>query len=714
MPVVRRLAALMFLCRIAAFAQTDPFVRSAWQILNADLFLMAVDANGDVYLAGRTNEPGFRVPANAFQRALSTNVNTTCQGRLCNDVAIVKLAGLDGRILAATFLGGSAEDSPTALQIDRTSGSVVVAGVTTSRNFPTHEGAFQRTTSSTSTTFVAKLNSSLTVLEFGTYMSGRSTDRISAIAVDNQGAIYLGGTTESLNFPITPGAYRSTHAAGMIFLMRLNSAGGLVASTFLAQGSVAGISVDSSGNVVITGTTTSDSFPVTENAYQTRPRRTPPSTDADGFITRMPGLLNGPPLYSTVLRGSQNDSIIDSDVDDAGNVYVVGTTFSPDFPITITDMPVGEAGTAFVTKFSGTGLVYSRTLRGNNTVSGTGIEVNRDGTANVTGFSNGTHFPTTPAAYRRCAPPASLGSAMPFYTRLDREGGIVYSTVLHDSVYESRQWFATLPSGDLYTLSFIPSLNIGPIASPQPPPNVLRRLNPTAAAARIDCVVNAATYTSAVVSPGLIVTIFGSALGPATGVSGTVENGRVTTNAGGVRVLFDGVPAPILYARQDQVNAVVPFSLSARGTTAAVVEFEGAAVASATLQVRPALPGIFRLGATEHAVVLNEDNSVNAPDNPAARGSVVTFWITGFGEYDTTFADGTLATDVSSVRLPVTVTVQNQAAEVLYAGAAPGMVAGAAQVNARIPVSAPAALRVPLTLAVGSDVVRSGAFISLK
>src|SRR5687768_10241312 len=143
----------------AVFGQSDPFVRSAWQILNADMFLMALDANGDVYVAGRTNEANFRVPATAFQPSLRSS-GSLCPGRPCTDVVILKLSGADGRVLAGTFLGGSGEDSPTALHIDRL-GSVFIAGATTSRNFPTHEAAFQRATSSLSTAFVTRLNSSL-------------------------------------------------------------------------------------------------------------------------------------------------------------------------------------------------------------------------------------------------------------------------------------------------------------------------------------------------------------------------------------------------------------------------------------------------------------------------------------------------------------------------------------------------------------------------
>jgi uncharacterized protein (TIGR03437 family) len=707
-PGVRFLAALALLSHAAVFAQPDPYVRSAWQILNADLFLMALDANGDIYVAGRTNEPGFRPSANAYQTRPGGGV---CQTRACNDVVIAKIRASDGQVVAATLLGGSGEDSPTAIHVDRFTGAVFVAGTSTSRTISWLENAFQRASlaplASSSSSFVARLNSSLTALDYGTFLGGRGTDRISAITADSQGFAYVTGVAESANFPTTPGAFRTTHAPGSVFVTRLNSGGtALVASTFLGQGSAAGISLDIQGNVIVTGSTSSSGFPTTPNAYQTEFRR------GDGFIVRMPPSLHTI-TYSTLLGGSQNDLIVDSDIDVDGNVYVVGTTFSRDFPVTVTDASAGDAGTVFVAKFGAASLAYSRVLRGNNAVSATSIEVNRDGSVNVAGYSTGSHFPTTAGAYRRCVPAALTGTQVPFYTRLNREGGFLYSTLLHDSVYESRQWFSTLASGEFYVLTFVPVPNL-PISNPQPPPNLLRRLDPNAAVSRVDCVVNAATYSAASVAPGLIVTIFGSGLGPAEGAGGTIENGRVTTSAGGVRVLFDGIPAPVLFARRDQVNAIVPFAIAGRNSTQMTVEYSGAST-SATLAVRPTSAGIFRLGATEQAVILNEDGSVNTPENPAARNSVITFWITGYGQYLAAATDGTVTgSELSPINLPFALTIQNQPAEVLYAGSAPGMVAGAAQVNARIPASSPASLRVPITLTVGNDGVQNSAFVSLK
>jgi uncharacterized protein (TIGR03437 family) len=705
-----RLAVLGLLAQAILFGQSDSFIRSSWQILNADLFLLATDpSTGNIVVAGRTNEP-FRIPSSAFQVRPGGG---DCQGRVCHDVVIAKIRPSDGQIVSATLLGGVLDDSPTALVVDQV-GSVYVAGTTSSRNFPAPVGAFKRTTTSASTGFVTKLNPALTDIDFSTYLGGRGNDRISAMAVDPQGFVYLAGTTESSDFPIVEPAFQKTHASGMIFVTKLNSGGSaLVASTFLGIGSVANIGVEPRGNVIVTGTTSSDRFPVTPDAFQPR-KPTSAFTHSDGFVTRMPPNLNSL-VYSTLFGGSQNDVIADSKVDADGSVYIAGTSFSRDLPLTIPDPAIGTAGTAFVAKFSLPRVVYARALRGNNSTTALGIDLAPGNAAGVIGFSTGTHFPTTPQAYRRCTPATSTGGPAVFYTRLDSEGRFVYSTLLGSSLYESRQLTATTGVSELFLLSFIPPPQGTPFVLPGLPANVVQRVDLTpASGARVDCIVNASTYTPSVVSAGLVVTIFGSGMASGTGAAGSIENGRVTTSAGGVRVLFDGVAAPILYSSQDQVNVIVPFSVADHTMTQIRVEYAGAAIGSVTLPVRPTQPGIFRIGSTEQAVILNEDGTLNAPDNPAARGSLITFWITGFGQYEAAATDGVITSDLSRVRLPVAVTFQNQPAELLYAGSAPGMVAGVAQVNARVPMTAPASVRVPLSLTIGSDVSQNGAYLSLR
>jgi uncharacterized protein (TIGR03437 family) len=131
--------------------------------------------------------------------------------------------------------------------------------------------------------------------------------------------------------------------------------------------------------------------------------------------------------------------------------------------------------------------------------------------------------------------------------------------------------------------------------------------------------------------------------------------------------------------------------------------------------VRPTNPGIFRLGASSYAVVLNEDGTVNAPDNPAARGSLISLWATGMGRLTQPVEDGAIQSAASPLELPVRAVFSGSGnAEVLYAGAAPGMVAGVSQINLRVPTNIAGSSRVPLSLYVGSDSVIERAFVAVK
>jgi uncharacterized protein (TIGR03437 family) len=213
----------------------------------------------------------------------------------------------------------------------------------------------------------------------------------------------------------------------------------------------------------------------------------------------------------------------------------------------------------------------------------------------------------------------------------------------------------------------------------------------------------------------MIVTLFGMGLGPAEGVTASLENDKVPTSVAGVRVLFDGVPAPLLYVREDQINAVVPFSIASATTAQVSVEYQGRTVNSLTLPVHTTDPGIFRIGSTEFGAILNQDNTLNTPENPAARGSVITFWTTGMGLFDNAYEDGSIiGENASSLRSPVQVSLSGLDSQVLYSGASPGMVAGVAQSNVRVPGNARVSSRVSIALTVGSTTVIDSAYVSVK
>ncbi|HYO81702.1 MAG TPA: hypothetical protein VES20_09890, partial [Bryobacteraceae bacterium] len=233
---------------------------------------------------------------------------------------------------------------------------------------------------------------------------------------------------------------------------------------------------------------------------------------------------------------------------------------------------------------------------------------------------------------------------------------------------------------------------------------------------------NAATGLSRGVSPGLFVTIFGRNIAPATALETRVANGLVQTELGGVRVTFDGVAAPLTYVgpsgdrTAEQINAIVPYAVSGRATTRMVVEYRGGRSEPLELVVREVDPGIFNRAG--QGAILNQDNSVNAPATPAARGTVVQVYATGEGLSAPAPQTGQVITAGSVPRplLPVSARVNGQPASVEYAGAVPGLAAGVLQVNVRIPenLSLAGPAQVPIDIMIGTSMSQTGVTVAVR
>jgi uncharacterized protein (TIGR03437 family) len=194
-------------------------------------------------------------------------------------------------------------------------------------------------------------------------------------------------------------------------------------------------------------------------------------------------------------------------------------------------------------------------------------------------------------------------------------------------------------------------------------------------------------------------------------------NGSVATTIAGTQVLFDGVPSPMIFAAAGQIDAVVPFGLTA-DTTQVQVQYQGQASESFPVSVVPAQIGIFSADAsgTGQAVVLNQDGSVNSPANSAAPGSVITLWATGAGQLSPDGVDGAVvgADNLPRPMLAVAAVVGGQTADVLYAGGAPGMVEGVIQVNVRIPAGSAGGAAVPIVLRVGDSTSQQGITLAIQ
>ena len=233
-------------------------------------------------------------------------------------------------------------------------------------------------------------------------------------------------------------------------------------------------------------------------------------------------------------------------------------------------------------------------------------------------------------------------------------------------------------------------------------------------------VVSAASLQSGVVAPGELITIFGSNLGPANlQKPAPTASGQLDTIAGGTRILFDGVAAPMLYSVSGQAGAVVPFGLQQGGNTQLQVEYLGARSSAIVLTVGAAVPAIFTTtqSGKGQGSILNQDYSVNSAAAPAAVGSVVAIYATGGGAMSTAVPDGSIAptqAPFATLGQKVAVRIGGAPAQVLYQGAAPGIVQGVLQINAVVPTGITPGDTVPIELTIAGVTSPAGVTLAVR
>jgi uncharacterized protein (TIGR03437 family) len=239
-----------------------------------------------------------------------------------------------------------------------------------------------------------------------------------------------------------------------------------------------------------------------------------------------------------------------------------------------------------------------------------------------------------------------------------------------------------------------------------------------AATVQLNAVLNGGSYTQGAVSPGEVVSAFGLNIGPATGVQ--PQSGSLPKTLGNVQLLFDGVPAPLLYVSATQVNAVAPYAVT--GSTQVQVQYQGAPSNTLTLTVQAATPGLLSLDRSGigPGAILNQDYSINTGANPAPRGQAIMIYCVGGGVTNPPSTDGAIiATPVPPalppvLAQPVTVTIGNINATVYYSGAVAGSIAGLTQINAVIPAGVTPGANVPLTIQIGNWQSQTGVTVAVQ
>jgi len=305
---------------------------------------IAMNSSGNVYVSGRTLSTDFPTTPGAYDTTYNGN------SLYIGDIFISRLDGNLENLLSSTYLGGGAGDQPLSLTLD-ISGNIYVSGQTDSLDFPTTSGAYDTVLNGYSDAFISRFDSNLENLLASTFIGGSGSDYATSTTIDSSGNIYVTGSTQSPDFPITPEAYDTTYnitynyGFGVdIFISKLNSnLENLLASTFLG-GYVNNVSccviIDNSGNVYVAGAALTD-FPTTPDAYDT----TINIGDYDAFISKLDSDLSWGLIadiavtpanidFGTVTVGRYSDESILIE-NTGGADLLIGTITSPDSPFII-------------------------------------------------------------------------------------------------------------------------------------------------------------------------------------------------------------------------------------------------------------------------------------------------------------------------------------------------------------------------------------------
>jgi uncharacterized protein (TIGR03437 family) len=550
---------------------------------------VAVDPSGNIYVTGETDSTDFPT-ANAHKASCSLGSQNSCA-----DAFVAKFSS-SGGLVYSTYLGGSRNDEGTDIAVDR-DGNAYVTGYQSD-----NEG------------FVAKLDPAGRLV-YLTTIPGKPMVMANAIAVDAAGYAYVAGAVLGelgrLVDPLqsSPGGASCTPAGGSprpqsAFVAKLNPQGVIVYLTYLGgddNDSAYGIAVDSQGNIYVVGETSSRDFPLVKPIQPSYSGGDPQGPGQCGggdiFITKL-NPSGSQILFSTYLGGVHDEEEPSVAVDSMGNLLVVGSTESSDFP-TMQPLRAASAGRSdgFVAKIVPTGpaLAFSSYLGGGANDSVLAVTTDALGDIYLAGFTQSPDFPVESALRPTIScSPYCMDS---FLTKLASDGTkLVYSSFLGaDGV-----GLALDPQGRVVVVG---STGTSGLATP----NAYQRslagfadvfmarfdgVGPAAPA--IACVSAASFVPAAPVAPGSIAAGFGQGLAAGTLSAATVPLPTTLADTS-VRVQDSQETermAPLFFVSPAQINYLVPEG-TATGRAVVNVVSRDQTVAMGALSVVSVSPGLF-------------------------------------------------------------------------------------------------------------------------
>lgn len=352
---------------------------------------IAVKDEGVVYLAGSTSSSNFPLSANAFQKKRK-NLD---QG---SDAFVLVLSSDGARLEASTYFGGQFNDAAETIEFDKND-NIYISGKTDGpKEFPIQNGFQQQFGGGSSDGFVAKFSSDLSTLAYSSFLGGDLDDYPYALSVNDSGAVFIVGQTQSKNFPITPFTVTNKFAGGNFdsFITKISPDGKTISYSTLVGGSgdesAVGIVLDIYNNAYVVGNTNSVDFPRTALGADTSH-----NGKDDAFCYKISPVADRY-IFSTLVGGSNEDYATNVNIDPCYAVYISGVTNSDNLPISDDPVQKNLAGSydGFLTKVNADGnlFVYGTYLGGSADDQCLGTVIDSSGAAMLVGYTTSQNFPT--------------------------------------------------------------------------------------------------------------------------------------------------------------------------------------------------------------------------------------------------------------------------------------------------------------------------------